>query len=83
MNVCAAHLDILAGYDVKCICGKPAAAINDPQATGTPNKIKFIHVIREESGAFAASARAKLSEGSRIKHQPEWKMEKGSSSSCC
>jgi pyruvate oxidase len=61
MTVCDALLDILAGYNVKYIYGIPGDAINELiEAVRKQDKIKFIHVMHEESGAFAASAQAKL-----------------------
>src|ERR1041385_882752 len=61
MNVCEALLDILADYGVKYIFGIPGDAINELiDAIRKQNKIRFIHVMHEESGAFAASAQAKL-----------------------
>src|SRR5688500_17247469 len=61
MNVCDVLLDILSQYGVKYIFGIPGDAINDLiEAIRTQNKIKFIHVLHEEAGAFAASAQAKL-----------------------
>ncbi|HYG53376.1 MAG TPA: thiamine pyrophosphate-dependent enzyme [Flavobacteriales bacterium] len=61
MNVCEALLDILADYNVKYIFGIPGDAINELiEAIRKQDKIKFIHVMHEESGAFAASAQAKL-----------------------
>src|ERR1041385_655535 len=62
MNVCEALLDILADYGVKYIFGIPGDAINELiDAIRKQDKIKFIHVMHEEAGAFAASAQAKLS----------------------
>src|SRR3954463_2280092 len=62
MNVCDALLEILAGYGVKYIFGIPGDAINELiEAIRKQDKIKFIHVMHEEAGAFAASAQAKLS----------------------
>src|SRR5881392_277679 len=61
MNVCDALLDILSEYDVKYIFGIPGDAINElTEAIRKQEKIKFIHVMHEEAGAFAASAQAKL-----------------------
>jgi thiamine pyrophosphate-dependent acetolactate synthase large subunit-like protein len=61
MNVCDALLDILAEYGVKYIFGVPGDSINELiDAIRKQDKIKFIHVMHEESGAFAASAQAKL-----------------------
>lgn len=62
MNVCEALLEILAGHGVKYIFGIPGDAINELiDAIRKQDKIKFIHVMHEESGAFAAAAQAKLS----------------------
>jgi pyruvate oxidase len=64
MNVCEALLDILSEYGVKYIFGIPGDAINElTEAIRKQNKIKFIHVMHEEAGAFAASAQAKLTGG--------------------
>jgi pyruvate oxidase len=61
MNVCEALLDILTDYGVKYIFGIPGDAINELlEAIRKQDKIKFIHVMHEEAGAFAASAQAKL-----------------------
>ncbi|MFL5765926.1 MAG: thiamine pyrophosphate-dependent enzyme [Bacteroidia bacterium] len=61
MNVCDALLDILSEYGVKYIFGIPGDAINDLiESLRKRNDIKFIHVMHEEAGAFAASAQAKL-----------------------
>jgi pyruvate oxidase len=61
MTVCDALLNILADYNVKYIYGIPGDAINELiEAIRKQDKIKFIHVMHEESGAFAASAQAKL-----------------------
>lgn len=61
MNVCEALLDILSEYGVKYIFGIPGDAINELiEAVRKQDKIKFIHVMHEESGAFAAAAQAKL-----------------------
>ncbi|MFL5752792.1 MAG: thiamine pyrophosphate-dependent enzyme [Bacteroidia bacterium] len=61
MNVCEALLDILSEYGVKYIFGIPGDAINElTEAIRKQDKIRFIHVMHEESGAFAASAQAKL-----------------------
>jgi pyruvate oxidase len=62
MNACEALLEILSQYGVKYIFGIPGDAINELiEAIRKQNKIKFIHVMHEETGAFAASAQAKLS----------------------
>ena len=61
MNVCDALLEILADYEVEFIFGVPGDAINELiESVRKQTKIKFIHVMHEESGAFAASAQAKL-----------------------
>jgi thiamine pyrophosphate-dependent acetolactate synthase large subunit-like protein len=61
MNVCEALLEVLTDQGVKYIFGVPGDAINDLiEALRKQDKIKFIHVMHEESGAFAASAQAKL-----------------------
>src|SRR5688500_17713107 len=64
MNVCDALLDILTDYGVKYIFGIPGDAINElTEAIRKQSRIRFIHVMHEETGAFAASAQAKLSGG--------------------
>jgi len=64
MNVCDALLEILSDYGVKYIFGIPGDAINELiESIRKQDKIKFIHVMHEESGAFAASAQAKLTSG--------------------
>lgn len=61
MNVCDALLDILSEYGVRYIFGIPGDAINELiESIRKQDKIKFIHVMHEEAGAFAASAQAKL-----------------------
>lgn len=61
MNVCEILLDLLDDYGVKYIFGIPGDAINElTEAIRKQKRIKFIHVMHEESGAFAASAQAKL-----------------------
>src|ERR1700758_4231424 len=61
MNVCEALLNILTDYGVKYIFGIPGDSINELiEAIRKQDKIKFIHVMHEEAGAFAASAQAKL-----------------------
>ncbi|MGZ4037951.1 MAG: thiamine pyrophosphate-binding protein, partial [Bacteroidia bacterium] len=62
MTVCEALLDILSEYGVEYIFGIPGDAINElTEAIRKQDKIKFIHVMHEEAGAFAAAAQAKLS----------------------
>jgi pyruvate oxidase len=64
MNVCDALLNVLADYGVKYIFGIPGDAINElTEAIRKQDRIRFIHVMHEESGAFAASAQAKLTGG--------------------
>jgi pyruvate oxidase len=61
MNVCEALLEVLHGYGVEFIFGIPGDAINElTEAIRKQNKIRFIHVMHEEAGAFAAAAQAKL-----------------------
>jgi len=61
MNVSEALLDILTDYGVKQIFGIPGDAINELiEAIRKQDKIKFIHVLHEEAGAFAASVQAKI-----------------------
>jgi thiamine pyrophosphate-dependent acetolactate synthase large subunit-like protein len=61
MNVCEALLNVLTDYGVKYIFGIPGDSINELiEAIRKQDKIKFIHVMHEEAGAFAASAQAKL-----------------------
>jgi thiamine pyrophosphate-dependent acetolactate synthase large subunit-like protein len=61
MNVCEALIDVLADQGVKHIFGVPGDAINELiEAIRKQDRIKFIHVMHEESGAFAAGAQAKL-----------------------
>jgi pyruvate oxidase len=62
MNVSEALIDILTDYGVKQIFGIPGDAINELiEAIRKQDKIKFIHVLHEEAGAFAASVQAKIS----------------------
>src|SRR3954466_5011992 len=62
MNVCDVLLDVLTQYGVKYIFGIPGDAINELiESIRKHHTIKFIHVMHEEAGAFAASAQAKLS----------------------
>jgi pyruvate oxidase len=64
MNVCEALLDILSEYGVRYIFGIPGDSINElTEAIRKQDKIKFIHVMHEETGAFAAAAQAKLTGG--------------------
>lgn len=61
MNVCDVLLETLAANGVRQIFGIPGDAINALiEALRRQDKIKFIHVVHEEAGAFAASAQAKL-----------------------
>lgn len=61
MNVCEVLLDILAEHGVRYLFGIPGDAINELiEAIRKQERIQFIHVMHEESGAFAASAQAKL-----------------------
>jgi pyruvate oxidase len=61
MNVCEALINVLSDYGVKYIFGIPGDSINELiEAVRKQDKIKFIHVMHEEAGAFAASAQAKL-----------------------
>src|SRR5688572_18661562 len=61
MNVCEALLDILTDYGAKYVFGIAGDAINELiEAIRKQDQIKFIHVMHEETGAFAASAQAKL-----------------------
>lgn len=54
-------LDILYEAGVREIFGVPGDAINPLiEALRKQDRIRFIHVVHEEAGAFAASARAKL-----------------------
>ncbi|MBV8939283.1 MAG: pyruvate oxidase [Alphaproteobacteria bacterium] len=60
-NVCDVLVRLLAQAGVKHIFGVPGDAINAlTEALRHQDKIKFIHVNHEESGAFAASGQAKL-----------------------
>src|SRR3954466_1484344 len=61
MNVCEALLKILTENGVQYIFGIPGDAINELiEAIRKQDKIKFIHMMHEEAGAFAASSQAKL-----------------------
>jgi pyruvate oxidase len=61
MNVCQVLIDVLSQYGVKHIFGIPGDAINELiEAIRKQDKIKFIHCMHEEAGAFAAAAQAKL-----------------------
>jgi thiamine pyrophosphate-dependent acetolactate synthase large subunit-like protein len=61
MNVCDVLLDVLEQYGVRYIFGIPGDAINELiESIRKQDKIRFIHVMHEETGAFAASAQAKL-----------------------
>ena len=62
MNVSEVLIATLAEYGVKYVFGIPGDAINEViEAIRKQDKIKFIHMMHEEAGAFAASAQAKLS----------------------
>lgn len=64
MTVCDVLIKILAQHGVKYIFGIPGDAINELiDAIRRQDQVQFIHVMHEESGAFAASAQAKLSGG--------------------
>jgi pyruvate oxidase len=61
MNVSDALINVLSDYGVKYIFGIPGDSINELiESVRKQDKIKFIHVMHEEAGAFAASAQAKL-----------------------
>ncbi len=61
MNTCEALLEVLVEYGVERIYGTPGDAINHlAEAIRKQDKIRFIQVRHEETGAFAASAHAKL-----------------------
>jgi pyruvate oxidase len=61
-NVCDVILEVLADAGVKYIFGIPGGVINTMvDAIRRQDRIKMIHVRHEETGAFAASAQAKLS----------------------
>jgi pyruvate oxidase len=61
MNVSELLLRILADHGVEEMFGIPGDAINDVMdAIRRQDRIRFIQVRHEESGAFAASAQAKL-----------------------
>jgi len=61
MNTCEALLEVLSDYGVERIYGIPGDAINHlVEAIRKQDRIKFIQVRHEETGAFAASAFAKL-----------------------
>jgi thiamine pyrophosphate-dependent acetolactate synthase large subunit-like protein len=62
MNVCDVLIDVLSQYGAKHIFGIPGDSINELiEAIRKQDKIKFIHCMHEEAGAFAAGAQAKLS----------------------
>ena len=64
MNVADALIRILAAHGVARVFGIPGDAINDvTDAIRRQDEIEFINVRHEESGAFAASATAKLTGG--------------------
>ena len=61
MNICDQIMAVLQQLDVKQIFGVPGDAINPlMKAISDQTKIQYVHVAHEESGAFAASAQAKL-----------------------
>jgi pyruvate oxidase len=61
-NVCDVILEVLADAGVKFIFGIPGGVINTMvDAIRRQDRITMIHVRHEETGAFAASAQAKLS----------------------
>jgi thiamine pyrophosphate-dependent acetolactate synthase large subunit-like protein len=63
-NVCDVLVRLLAEADVKHIFGVPGDAINSlTESIRQQNKVRFIHVNHEESGAFAAVGQAKLTGG--------------------
>lgn len=60
-NVCEVILDVLADAGVEHVFGIPGDAINDlVEAIRRQDRIAFIQVRHEETGAFAAGAQAKL-----------------------
>jgi len=61
MNVCDVLIKQLADAGVRHVFGVPGDSINSfTDAIRRQDKIRFIHVNHEETGAFAASAQAKL-----------------------
>jgi pyruvate oxidase len=61
MNVSEALVKVLSQFGVRMIFGIPGDSINELlEAIRKQNEIRFIHVMHEEAGAFAASAQAKL-----------------------
>lgn len=61
MTVSDLLLEILARHGVRYLFGIPGDAINDiMDAVRRQDRIEFVQVRHEESGAFAASAQAKL-----------------------
>jgi pyruvate oxidase len=61
-NVCDVILEVLADAGVKFIFGIPGGVINSMvDSIRRQDRIQMIHVRHEETGAFAASAQAKLS----------------------
>ncbi len=61
INVCEALVDILQRFGVEYVFGIPGDAINTlTDVLRRQDQIKFINMRHEESGAFAASAIAKL-----------------------
>ncbi len=64
MNVSDLLLKVLHNHGVKQLFGIPGDAINDvTDAIRRQNSIDFVQVRHEETGAFAASAQAKLTGG--------------------
>lgn len=60
-NISEVLLEVMANAGIEYIFSIPGAGINDVvEAIRTQDKIKMIHVRHEETGAFAASAYAKL-----------------------
>ncbi len=60
-NVCEVLMGLLSEAGVEHIFGVPGDAINAlTEAIRKQNKIRFIHVVHEECGAFAAVGQAKL-----------------------
>lgn len=54
-------LEVLRAHDVRSVYGVPGDAINPfIEALRTDQDVQYVHVVHEESAAFAASAAAKL-----------------------